>query len=141
MTLTSRELVGSTTGAVPASRRTAGRAFVAVTSLATLAACTSLGGGPRAAASSATCARAAVAEVVTPAMTDKRKHCVGAANIARRCSVLEARLAYYGKEVADAFGGGDPDADDLRADRAGLACARQDPEPATVDACCAAAGW
>jgi hypothetical protein len=113
----------------------------AVALLVTLTACTSLDGGPRPAASSAACARAAVDEVVTPEMTDKRKHCVGAANIARRCSVFEARLAYYGKEAADALGGGDPDVEDLRADRAGLACARRDVEPSAVLACCSAAGY
>ena len=109
--------------------------------LAALTACTSLGGGPRPAGSSLACARAAVDEVVTPEMTDKRKHCTGAANIARRCSVLEARLAYYGKELADALGDGDPELDDLRADRAGLACARRDVDPAAVNECCAAAGY
>lgn len=129
------------TGHAVAAARSGTARFAGAALLAALSACTSLDGGPRPAASSAACARAAVAEVVTPEMTDKRKHCVGAANIARRCSVLEARLAYYGKEVADAFGDGDPDVDDLRADRAGLACARRDTDPAAVDACCASAGW
>jgi hypothetical protein len=123
------------------SMRSAALAWSAALLLATLYGCTSLGGGPRPAASSAACARAAVAEVVTPEMTDKRKHCAGAANIAARCSVVEARLAYYGKEAADALGGGEPELEDLRADRAGLACARADPAPGAVLACCAAAGY
>lgn len=112
-----------------------------VLGMAALAGCTSLGRGPRPAVSSAGCARAAVAEVVDDGMGDKRKHCIGAANIARRCSVFEARLAYYGKEAADALGDGDPDAEDLRAGRAGLACARQQADPARVAECCAAAGY
>jgi hypothetical protein len=124
----------------PAHRGTLRRCAVVAASLC-LAACTSLGGGPRPATTSVACARAAVAEVVTPEMNDKRMHCVGAGNIARRCSVLEARLAYYGKEVVDALGGGDPELEDLRADRAGLACARRDPQPAAMLACCAAAGY
>jgi hypothetical protein len=130
MTVPRRNLVGS-----------AARASSAALLLVALAGCAGLGSAPRPATSSAACARAAVAEVVTPEMTDKRKHCTGAANIAARCSVLEARLAYYGKEAADALGGGDPEVEDLRADRAGLACARTDPAPDAVLVCCAAAGY
>jgi hypothetical protein len=117
------------------------RSLAAPLLLGALAGCASLGGGSRPAGSSLACARAAVAEVVTPAMTDKRKHCAGAASIAARCSVLEARLAYYGKEVSDMLGGGDPELEDLRADRAGVACARTDPAADAVLACCAAAGY
>jgi hypothetical protein len=130
MTVSRRDPMGS-------AARTASAAIL----LVGLSGCASLGGGPRPAGSSVACARAAVAEVVTPEMTDKRKHCAGAANIAARCSVLEARLAYYGKEAADALGAGDPELEDLRADRAGLACARTDPAPTAVLACCAAAGY
>jgi hypothetical protein len=125
----------------PRSRRAALRRCAALAAALSLAACTSLGGGPRPATTSVTCARAAVDEVVTPEMNDKRKHCVGAGNVARRCSVFEARLAYYGKEFVDALGAGDPELEDLRADRAGLACARRDPDPAAVLACCTAAGY
>jgi hypothetical protein len=103
--------------------------------------CTSLGGGPRPAPSFAGCARAAVAAVVTEDMSDKRKHCTGAGSIAALCSVAEARLAAYGKEAADALGDGDAESEDLRADRAGIECARRDPSREAVFECCAAAGY
>lgn len=106
-----------------------------------LSGCQGLGGAPRPATSFLGCARAAVAAVVTDDMTDKRKHCTGAGSIARLCSVSEARLASYGKEFTDAFDGGDPDVEDLRADRTGIACAKVDPDPARVLACCEAAGY
>jgi hypothetical protein len=111
------------------------------TALLVTAGCSSLGGGPRPAPSSVGCARAAVAAVVTDEMTDKRKHCTGAASIARVCSVGEARLAAWGKEFTDIFDGGDPDVEDLRADDAGIECAQRDPDPARVLECCAAAGY
>jgi hypothetical protein len=106
-----------------------------------LAGCANLGGVARPAASTLGCARAAVAEVVTDAMTDKRKHCTGAASIARLCSVGEARLASYGKEFTDIFDGGDPDVADLRADRAGIECAKAHPDSAQIADCCTAAGY
>jgi hypothetical protein len=121
------------------SRTAASTALVVAVSTA-LAGCAALADGPRPASSSAGCARAAVDAVVTPEMTDVRKHCVGAAAIARACSVAEAWLASYGKEVADALGDGDAEARDLRADRAGIACARSTPDAAGIDACCARAG-
>jgi hypothetical protein len=74
-------------------------------------------------------------------MTDKQKHCTGAASIAALCSVAEARLAAYGKELRDALGNGDADPEDLAADRAGIECARRDPAADAVRACCAAAGY
>lgn len=127
----------STTGVTrAATARVAIAALVGV-----LAGCTNLGGVARPASTTLGCARAAVAEVVTDGMTDKRKHCVGAGNIARVCSVGEARVAAWGKEFTDIFDGGDPDADDLRADRAGIECAQRDPDPAEVLACCEARGY
>lgn len=116
------------------------RALAAVVAPVLLAACLNLGNVERPATSTLGCARAAVAAVVTDEMSDKRKHCVGSANIARVCSVGEARVAAWGKELTDLFGGGDPDVEDLRADRAGVDCARQDPDPARVAECCAARG-
>lgn len=122
--------------------RGAVRRLVTVVLVATaLGACTNLGGVTRPATSTLACARAAVAEVVTDEMTDKRKHCTGAGNIARVCSVGEARLAAWGKEFTDAFDGGDPDVEDLRADRAGIGCAQRDADPASVLACCEARGY
>lgn len=72
-------------------------------------------------------------------MFDKRAHCLGAAQIARRCSVTEARVAIYAKELSDAFGDGDSDAGDVAAGRHGLACARD--RASDLAACCAAAGY
>ncbi len=111
------------------------------TVLALLTGCSGLGGGPRPATSTLGCARAAVAAVVEPTMTDKRMHCTGAASIARLCSVFEAHTAAWGKEFTDLFGAGDPSVADLHADRDGIACARRDPRPEAVLECCAAHGW
>jgi hypothetical protein len=113
--------------------------LLALTAL--LPGCAGLGGSPRPATSFAGCARAAVEAVVTDGMTDKQKHCTGAASIAALCSVAEARLAAYGKELRDALGNGDADPEDLAADRAGIECARRDPAADAVRACCAAAGY
>jgi hypothetical protein len=117
-------------------RARAGALLLAATPLA---ACATVDGGPRAALSSVGCARAAVAEVVAPGMPDARAHCLGAARIARRCSVAEARMAAYAKEIADALGDGDAELRDLAADRAGIACARA--RATDVAACCATAGF
>jgi hypothetical protein len=67
---------------------------------------------------------------------DKLQHCLAGGLIARHCSVGEARLASWGKEVADALGRGDADRADLDADHAGIACARAARDDAGVRACC-----
>jgi hypothetical protein len=107
-----------------------------------LPACTTLSAQPRAAVSSVGCARAAVEEVTGQAeITDKRAHCLGAARIAQRCSILEAALASYGKEMRDLFGFGDAQLEDLRAGNAGIRCARAHASAADHPACCATQGF
>jgi hypothetical protein len=114
---------------------------IAVLALAVaLPGCATLDGQARAARSPGACTRAAIAEVDTGAIDDKRAHCVGAARIARRCSVAEALLASYAKEMRDLFGRGNAELADVRAGRAGIGCARSGRavDPAS---CCKARGY
>jgi hypothetical protein len=55
---------------------------------------------------------------------DYEAHCIAAGLIARRCSVGEAWLASYGKEVRDLLGRGDAEWRDIESDRRGVQCAR-----------------
>jgi hypothetical protein len=55
---------------------------------------------------------------------DSEAHCIAAGLIARRCSVGEAWLASYGKEVRDLLGRGDAEWRDIESDRRGIQCAR-----------------
>jgi hypothetical protein len=91
---------------------------------------------PRPARASLTCMQAVVREQVPVDVDDKLKHCLATGLIARHCSVAEARIAEWGKEFTDVFDGGDPSAADIRADSAGLRCARDSAEDAAVRACC-----
>jgi hypothetical protein len=54
----------------------------------------------------------------------------------QQCSRAEAWLAGWGKEAADAFGAGDADWDDLRADRVGRDCAGTADGATGLLACC-----
>ncbi|MFT3906457.1 MAG: hypothetical protein QM718_09155 [Steroidobacteraceae bacterium] len=82
------------------------------------------------------CMRTVVRERVPVEVDDKLKHCLAAGFIARHCSVLEARTAAWGKEFTDLFDGGDPSTADLRADRAGIRCARAQPDDDGLRSCC-----
>ena len=77
----------------------------------------------RPAPSTVGCAEAVVA-ALPPGLDDPGKHCLASAGIALQCSRLEAWLAGWGKEVGDAFGGGDPSSEDLDANRIGRRCAK-----------------
>jgi len=92
-------------------------------------------GQQRPAASSVSCARAVVAEL-PPGLNDLEKHCVASAGIARQCSRFEAWLAGWGKEVQDAFAGGDASREDLDADRIGRHCASAPGGAAALLECC-----
>lgn len=117
------------------------RAVVLVLAV-TLTSCATLDAKPRAAASSAGCARAAVAEVPSSQEAgDKRAHCLGAARIAQRCSFFEAALASYAKELRDLFGDGNAELADIRAGRAGIRCAREHQAGADQARCCEAQGF
>jgi hypothetical protein len=106
-----------------------------------LQACATLDGQARAASSSAACARAAIAQVDARAAGDKRAHCVGAGRIAQRCSVAEATVASYMKEMRDLLGPGNAEAADIRAGRAGIACARARSGADELARCCEARGF
>jgi hypothetical protein len=92
-------------------------------------------GPQRPAASSVSCARAVVAEL-PPGLNDFEKHCVASAGIARQCSPFEAWLAGWGKEVQDAFAGGDASWQDLDADRIGRHCASAPAGAEALLECC-----
>jgi hypothetical protein len=92
-------------------------------------------GPQRPATSTLGCARAVVAQL-PPGLSDPEKHCVASAGIARQCSSFEAWLAGWGKEVQDAFGGGDASLDDLDADRIGRRCASSPGGPDALLECC-----
>ena len=89
----------------------------------------------RPAESTLECARAVVAQL-PPGLTDPEKHCLASAGIVLQCSRFEAWLAGWGKEVQDAFDGGDASLADLAADRLGRRCARQTGEPDGLLRCC-----
>jgi hypothetical protein len=124
-------------------RQAATSVRVLTLSLALLvAACATLDTQPRAARSSAGCARAAVEEATaTLELADKRAHCLGAARIAQRCSIAEAALAAYGKEVRDFFGAGDAQLGDIRAGHAGIRCARTHADASDHASCCETQGF
>jgi hypothetical protein len=120
--------------------RAVGCALPALLGLLALGACTPLDReAPRPARSSLACMRAVVHEQVPADANDKLKHCLATGLIARHCSVAEAHIAEWGKEFTDVFDGGDPSADDIRADRVGLRCAEQNSADTGVRACCEAA--
>ena len=112
-----------------------------LTACLSLTGCGVLSDAPRPARSTHACAREAVAVVTRPGLDDKRLHCLGAAQIARVCSVAEARMAGLGKELADALGTGDADPEDARASMAGIECARDAADEAQVEACCERGGY
>lgn len=111
-----------------------GRLLVGAIAMA-LAGCASAPNRP--AKSSYGCMAAVRAEVPS-GIPDKRAHCLAAGGIAQRCSVIEARIAGIGKEIADVFtAGGDPSWADWRADKAGIACAKRSRDAGELAACCA----
>lgn len=81
--------------------------------------------------------RAAFANHDLESRPDKEAHCIAAGLIAWRCSVTEARLASYGKELKDLFSHGDAEWRDLDADRQGIACARSATDETALISCCA----
>jgi len=104
-----------------------------------LSACATAPGVQRPVQSSLGCMRAMVREHVPGHLYDKQQHCLAAGFIARYCSRPEAWVASVGKEVTDAFDGGDPSWRDLMADRVGLRCERgAGSDPALVSCCLAA---
>lgn len=67
---------------------------------------------------------------------DAQLHCAAAGLIARYCSVTEATIASYGKELKDLFGAGDAQWRDLESDRRGIRCARSASDTRELLECC-----
>ena len=67
---------------------------------------------------------------------DSEAHCIAAGLIARRCSIGEAWLASYGKELKDLLGRGDAEWRDVESDRRGVACARSATTRSALIECC-----
>lgn len=74
-------------------------------------------------------------------LPDSRKHCVAAGTIEQRCGWFASVAAGLGKEFSDAFGPGDAEWSDLRANAAGRDCAGRVADPGDLPACCAASGY
>lgn len=67
---------------------------------------------------------------------DSQLHCAAAGLIARYCSVTEATIASYGKELKDLFGAGDAQWRDLESDHRGIRCARGASNTGELLKCC-----
>lgn len=85
--------------------------------------------------------RAVVEQKLPTALPEKRAHCLASGLIARYCSVSEAHLAGTGKELRDLLGAGDAESGDLRANRAGIDCARQSQDDHALTRCCSERGY
>jgi len=117
-----------------------GRALVRAATLALaatlLAACASQ---PRAPEGS--CMQRTMDSLDLSGLPSPRMHCVAAGTIEQRCGWFASVAAGLGKEFADAFGPGDAQWSDLKANAAGRDCARRADDPAALPDCCAAAGY
>jgi len=96
-----------------------------------------LRGVQREAPSTLACARAALRDRLPAHLPDKQTHCRATALIAARCSVSEAYAAGIVKELKDLLGPGDAEWGDLRADWAGVRCARAATSDEAAAQCCA----
>jgi hypothetical protein len=90
----------------------------------------------RAGTSSLGCMRASLANRDLTRRPDYEAHCIAAGLIARRCSVGEAWLASYGKEIRDLLGRGNAEWRDVQSDRRGIDCARTATDEAQLMHCC-----
>jgi hypothetical protein len=115
---------------------------VTLVAMANLTACAGIANRPpRAARSSYECMQAVLKEKLPPDLPDERAHCLAGGLISRYCSITEAYMAAAGKEVRDLLSQGDAEWQDWRADRAGIGCAQQAQDDASVAACCAERGY
>src|SRR5688572_19239926 len=109
--------------------------LVAMMSL--LCGCMPLQSVQRGAPSTLTCARAALHDRLPNHLSDSQTHCRATALIAAHCSVSEAYLVGILKETQDLLGPGNAQWSDLRADWAGVRCARAARNDADALQCCA----
>jgi hypothetical protein len=126
------------------TRRPRGRELATTTARASsslvlllLAACGTVPHRPeRLAHSSYGCMKAVLDTKLPPHLPDNKAHCLASGLIARYCSIPESYLAGVGKEVRDLLGPGDAQWRDLKADWAGVDCARQAESDAALATCC-----
>jgi hypothetical protein len=90
----------------------------------------------RLAHSSYGCMKAVLDSKLPPKLPDNQAHCLASGLIARYCSIPEGYLAGVGKEVRDLLGPGDAQWRDLKADWAGVDCARHADSDGALTACC-----
>lgn len=83
----------------------------------------------------------AVDSLALDGLPGRRRHCLASATIAARCGNVDAVLAGWAKEVADALGPGDASREDLAADAAGRRCAGRSGGAVDLADCCAEAGY
>jgi hypothetical protein len=118
------------------------RIAAAVVMMANLTACASIANRPpRLAHSTYGCMQAVVRDKLPSNLPDKHAHCLAGGLISRYCSVTEAYLAGASKEVRDLLGKGDAEWRDWRADRVGIACARESGDDSALAQCCSARGY
>jgi len=79
---------------------------------------------------------AALKDRLPPDLPDAQAHCMASALIARYCSVTEATMAGWGKELKDLLGPGDAEWRDLVSDRRGIRCARTAASHDELVQCC-----
>lgn len=96
---------------------------------------------PRPVQSSYGCMETVVRDKLPSGLSDKQEHCLAAGLIARYCSGSEAYIAGMGKELKDLLGAGDAEWGDWRADRAGIACAREAGDDTELAKCCEQRGY
>src|SRR5688572_11296335 len=108
-----------------------------VVGMSLLCGCMPLQSVQRAAPSTLTCARAALRDGLPSHLPDSQTHCRATALIAARCSVSEAYLVGILKETQDLVGPGNAQWSDLRADWAGVRCARAANNDTEIAKCCA----
>ena len=82
------------------------------------------------------CMKAVLQRKLPANLADDEAHCVASGLIARYCSITESYLAGVGKELRDLVGPGDAEWRDLKADRAGIDCARHADSDEALAACC-----
>jgi hypothetical protein len=82
------------------------------------------------------CMSAVLHQKLPADLPDDTAHCVASGLVARYCSLTEAYLAGAGKEIRDLIGPGDAQWRDWRADRAGIACAREAESDDALVKCC-----
>jgi hypothetical protein len=115
------------------------RILAGTLAVAVVAGCASTAARP--ARSSYGCMETVVANKLPSDLPDERAHCLASGLIARYCSQSEAYMAGIGKELRDLFGPGDAQWRDWRADRTGIACAREAKDDAGIASCCASRGF